>query len=137
MPELPHLILPRAQVDLDRRKRPGFGSRPDRDHQEQAKKISKAVDEALVSHAALRSTIVDPALIVRVRTATVLPEDEWVRAGLVVLGHDDNDSVVLFSSDAELTEFRARLAAYEQGTPEGKRIRSMPPSWRPSKTSAR
>jgi len=121
MSELPHLILPRAQVDLDRRKRPGFGSRPDRDHQEQAKKISKAVDEALVSHAALRSTIVDPALIVRVRTATVLPEDEWVRAGLVVLGHDENDSVVLFSSDAELTEFRARLAAYEKGTPEGKK----------------
>ena len=69
----------------------------------------------------MRSTIVDPALIVRVRTAHVLPEDEWVRAGLVVLGHDENDSVVLFSSDAELTEFRARLSAYEKGIPEGQK----------------
>ncbi len=119
MPELPHLILPRAQVDLERRKRPGFGSSPARDYREQAQKISKAVDEALTAHAALRSTIVNPALIVRVRTTNVLPEDEWVRAGLVVLGHDKDGSVVLFSSDFELTEFRARLAAYQQGTPEG------------------
>jgi hypothetical protein len=26
MPELPHLILPRAQVDMDRRKKRGYGS---------------------------------------------------------------------------------------------------------------
>lgn len=121
MTEFPHFILPRAQVDLDRRKRPGFGSRPNRDYQEQARKITKAVDEALITYEGLRSTIVNPALIVRVRTASVLPEDEWVRAGLVVLGHDENNSVVLFSSDAELTEFRARIAAYEKGAPEGRK----------------
>ncbi len=121
MPELPHLILPRAQVDLERRKRPGFGSRPERNYKTQASKVSKAVDEALAYHATLQATIVDPALIVRVRTAYVLPEDEWARAGLVVLGHDENNSVVLFSSDAELTEFRARLSAYEKGIPEGQK----------------
>jgi hypothetical protein len=119
MPELPHLILPRAEVDLDRRKRPGFGSQPPRDYQQQAEKISKAVDEALASHVSLRSTIVNPALIVRVRTSNVLPEEEWIRAGLVVLGHDENNSVVLFSSDAELTDFRTRLTAYANGVPIG------------------
>src|SRR5271168_4899655 len=110
MPELPHLILPRAEVDMDRRKRPGFGKQVSRDTSEQATRVSKAVDEALASHAALRATIVDPQLIVRVRTSHFLSEEEWMRAGLTVLGHDENDSVVLFSSDAELTHFKARLS---------------------------
>jgi hypothetical protein len=119
MPELPHLILPRAEVNLDRRKRPGFGKSVPREPGEQATRISRAVDEALATHAALRATIVDPELIVRVRTTHFLPEDEWIRAGLTVLGHDENDSVVLFASDTELTAFRARLAAYSEGVPEG------------------
>jgi subtilisin family serine protease len=119
MPELPHLILPRAEVNLDRRKRPGFGMSVPREPGEQATRISRAVDEALAAHANLRATIVDPELIVRVRTTHFLPEDEWIRAGLTVLGHDENDSVVLFASDAELTAFRARLAAYSEGVPEG------------------
>jgi hypothetical protein len=119
MPELPHLILPRAEVNLDRRKRPGFGKSVPREPVEQATRISRAVDEALATHAALRATIVDPELIVRVRTTHFLPEDEWIRAGLTVLGHDENDSVVLFASDADLTAFRARLAAYSEGVPEG------------------
>jgi hypothetical protein len=121
MPDLPHLILPRAQVDLDRRKAPGFGSQPVRNYQEQASKVSRAVDEALATNRALTQTVVDPALIVRVRTANILPEEEWMRAGLVVLGNDENNCVVLFSSDAELTEFRARLTAYSRGIPEGRK----------------
>jgi hypothetical protein len=44
-----------------------------------------------------------------------------MRAGLVVLGNDENNSVVLFSSDSELAEFRARLAAYSRGVPEGRK----------------
>ncbi len=119
MPELPHLILPRAQVDMDRRKPPGFGSQPARNFKEQTLKVSRAVDEALASHKALTPTVVDPALIVRVRTANVLPEEEWTRAGLIVLGNEENKSVVLFASDAELTAFRERLAAYSRGIPEG------------------
>ena len=121
MPELPHLILPRAEVDMDRRKRPGFGKQAPRNATEQTARVSKAVDEALATHAALRSTIVDPALIVRVRTTHFVSEEEWTRAGLLVLGHDENDSVVLFSSDAELTDFRARLTAYGQTPPAGQK----------------
>lgn len=119
MPELPHLILPRAEVNLDRRKKPGFGRSVPREPGEHAARITQAVDEALATHAALRATIVDPELIVRVRTTHFLPEDEWIRAGLTVLGHDENDSVVLFASDTELTDFRARLAAYSEGVPQG------------------
>ena len=57
----------------------------------------------------------------RVRVAHSVPEDQWVRAGLAVLGHDGDDSVILFSSDAELQEFRFRLGAYGEGIPEGQR----------------
>lgn len=69
----------------------------------------------------IATTIVDPALIVRVRTANVLPEEQWVRAGLTVLGQDDNNAVILFASDADLTEFRSRLEAYSQGIPTGQK----------------
>ena len=121
MPELPHLILPRAEVDLDRRKRPGFGQPVQRNPVQQTARLRQAVDDALATHARLRTSIIDPALIVRVRTTGALPEDEWLRAGLVVLGHDETGSVVLFASDADLTEFRARLMAYSEGAPAGQK----------------
>lgn len=41
MPELPHLILPRAEVDMDRRKRPGFGKQAPRNATEQTARVSK------------------------------------------------------------------------------------------------
>jgi len=121
MPELPHLILPRAEVDLDRRKRPGFGRSVPRDPGQQSQRVRQAVDEALAAHVQLRVSIADPELIVRVRTSNLVPEEEWIRAGLTVLGHDDNDSVVLFSNDAELTAFRARLRAYSEAIPAGQK----------------
>src|SRR5690348_14245465 len=119
MPELPHLILPRAEVELERRKKPGYGQRITKDVPQQTERVRLAVDEALAVHARIRANIADPALIVRVRTSGLVSEEEWTRAGLDVLGHDANDAVVLFSSDAELTEFRRRLAAYAAGIPEG------------------
>lgn len=121
MPELPHLILPRAEVDLDRRKRPGFGRTVPREPGVQSQRIRQAVDEALAAHAQLRASITNPELIVRVRTTNLIPEEEWIRAGLTVLGHDQADSVVLFSNDAELTAFRARLRAYSEGVPAGQK----------------
>lgn len=112
MPELPHLILPRAEIQLERRKRPGFGSSPTKDVRQQTERVRVAVDEALAVHKKLGTDITDPALIVRVRTSGLVPDEEWERAGLAVLGHDATDSVVLFASDAELELFQARLAAY-------------------------
>jgi hypothetical protein len=118
MPELPHLLLPRAVVELERRKKPGFGEKITRDVRQQTERVRVAVDEALAVHRKLRADITDPALIVRVKTSSLVSDDEWTRAGLDVLGHDATDAVVLFSSDAELTEFRRRLEAYAGGTPK-------------------
>jgi subtilisin family serine protease len=121
MAELPHFILPRAEVDLERRKMPGFGTSTERTPATHSQTVRRAVEEALESHNQLRRTVVDPELIVRVRVAHMVPEDQWVRAGLAVLGHDGDDSVILFSSDNELQEFRFRLAAYGEGAPAGQK----------------
>ncbi|WP_213803145.1 S8 family peptidase [Granulicella sp. dw_53] len=97
---------------MERRKKLGFGTSPQKDVTAQTEHVRLAVDEALAVHKKLRADIADPALIVRVRTSGVVPEEEWERAGLAVLGHDATDSVVLFASDAELKEFQERLAAF-------------------------
>jgi hypothetical protein len=99
MPELPHLILPRAEIELERRKRRGFGTSTPREHAQHSERITRAVEETLESHARLSTTIVDPKLIVRVQVSHAVPEDQWTRAGLAVLGHDGADSVILFSSE--------------------------------------
>lgn len=112
MPELPHLILPRAEVQLERRKRRGFGSSPAKNVPQQTELVRQAVEDALAVHKKLQTTITDPKLIVRIRTSGVVPEEEWERAGLAVLGHDAADAVVLFANDAELKEFQTRLAAF-------------------------
>jgi hypothetical protein len=112
MPELPHLILPRAEFEIERRKRPGFGRSPNKDVTEQTERIRIAVDEALAVHKRLSARITDPALIVRIRTSGVVPDKEWEHAGLTVLGHDATNSVVLFASDAELKVFQVRLSAF-------------------------
>lgn len=121
MPELPHLILPRAKGELERRKRPGFGFGVPRDQRKQAELVGQQVAETLDALAKLRATVVDPQLIIRVRTAVPVTEDQWELAGLVVLGQDDRESVVLFSSDGQLTEFRRRLSSYANPIPEGQR----------------
>ena len=112
MPELPHLLLPHAEIALERRKKPGFGNPPKKDVTAQTERVRTAIGEALAVHRKLRADITDPALIVRVRTNGIVPEEEWERAGLAVLGHDATDSVVLFASDTELKEFQARLGAF-------------------------
>lgn len=81
--------------------------------------MRKAVDDALESYAQSRTSFVDPALIVRVRTSGVMQEEQWIRAGLTVLGQDESNAVMMFASDADLTAFRQRLDAYATGTHAG------------------
>jgi hypothetical protein len=61
---------------------------------------------------------VDPSLIMKVKLAGNVGDDEWPSSGLEILAHTDDDAVILFANDAELTIFRERVAAYEAG-PKG------------------
>jgi hypothetical protein len=121
MAELPHLILPRAEINQERRKRPGFGRPTQRDTTVQATRVRQAVDEAIQTHARLRASVINPDLILRVRTSHFVPEEEWIRAGLTVLGQESDDCIILFASDAELHDFRSRLEAYSEPIPEGQK----------------
>ncbi|UWQ93432.1 S8 family peptidase [Rhodobacteraceae bacterium M382] len=50
-------------------------------------------------------------------------EDEWDKVGLRLLSNDQDNTIILFSSTEELTEFREKLAAYEGPIPEGQASR--------------
>lgn len=121
MSEYPHLILPRAAVTLERRKRPGFGSRPEREYGDQSQKVRVAVEGVIARREQAVAQGINPALVLKVRTAVVVPEEEWERAGLSILGTSENQTVILFATDGELQEFRRRLAEYAKGIPEGQK----------------
>lgn len=121
MAEHPHLILPRAQVNLERRKRPGFGSNTPREYQKQSAFVSAAIESVLERKKKVTAQGIDPALIVKVRTVNSVPDEDWANAGLTVLGTDDDNTVVLFASDGELREFKRRLAEYGKGVPKGQK----------------
>jgi subtilisin family serine protease len=53
----------------------------------------------------------------KVRLAGFLSEDEWADLGLTLLSDDPDKTLILFADDAELTEFRRRVAAYQQPVP--------------------
>jgi hypothetical protein len=46
-------------------------------------------------------------------------EDAWEAAGLTVLSVDADKTLVLFSSDQDMAEFRRRVQAYQAGPPRG------------------
>ncbi len=51
-------------------------------------------------------------------------EDDWEGVGLRLLSSDEDNTLVLFSSTEELTDFRRKLAAYERPIPAGQKDRS-------------
>jgi hypothetical protein len=119
--EYEHLPLPRADENLERRKRPGFGSIPLRDPRTHGRTVQTQL-EAAVTELRRRPlpTDVDPSLILRVRMQGTTAEDLWEASGLTVLSVDADKTLVLFSSDQAMAEFRRRLAAYRAGPAPGR-----------------
>lgn len=123
MPNLPHLILPRAEFDLPRKKT-GFGRAPDREHGPHGQALGTELDDVLGRFRGRRRPAgIDPSLILRVQLnpQAGVDEDAWERCGLTLLSIDENKTLVLFSSDADLSEFRSRLNQYQQGPPPGQK----------------
>lgn len=123
MPNLPHLILPRAEFDLPRKKT-GFGRPPNRDHAAHGQALADQLDDVLaIFRDRRRPPGIDPSLIVRVRLNPQAGVDEatWERCGLILLSVDENKTLVLFSSDAEMSDFKRRLSEYQGGPPPNQR----------------
>ncbi len=117
MPSLPHLILPRAEFNLPRKKT-GFGRPPEREHGSHGQALGEELDEVLAGFRSRRRPAgIDPSLILRVQLnpQAGVDEDAWERSGLALLSVDENKTLVLFSSDTELSGFRRRLGEYQQG----------------------
>jgi len=117
MPNLQHLILPRANYDLARRKT-GFGRPPARTYTEHGRALNTQVENVLGQfRTRTRPTGIDPSLVLRVQLhpQAGVDEDTWERCGLVLLSIDENKTLVLFSSDNDLSDFKRRLSEYKEG----------------------
>ncbi len=118
MPNLPHLILPRADYNLARKKKKGFGSPPDRKYGAHGRTLTNQIDQLLNRFQTRQRPVgIDPSLILRVQldSGSTIDEEIWERCGLILLSIDQNKTLVLFSSDTSLTDFKSRLSKYQAG----------------------
>src|SRR5579871_6525274 len=121
MPRYEHLPLRRIEGELPRRKRSG-GRPPVLNPLEHGPKISSEVASVLESYQRSPSIgDVDPALILRVRTAAAIDEEDWRRAGMSILATDPNNALVMFANDRELVEFRRRVQVYQESPPRNQK----------------
>jgi len=117
-----HLELVRLPEQFERRKHGGGGPPPERDRGLHSTKLRDELDAATQEQRRRRKPeFVDPSLILRVQMTGALLEEEWERLGLTVLSSDADRTLVLFASNEEMQEFRARLDAYQRGAPPGQR----------------
>lgn len=117
-----HLELVRLPEQFERRKHGGGGPPPERDRAQHTTKLLDELDAATQEQRRRRRPeFVDPSLILRVQMTGALLEEEWERLGLTVLSSDADRTLVLFASNEEMRDFRARLDAYQRGAPSGQK----------------
>jgi hypothetical protein len=117
-----HLELIRLPEQFERRKHGGGGPPPPRDRGQHSEKLRNELDTATQEQRRRRKPeFVDPSLILRVQMSGALLEEDWERLGLTVLSSDADRTLVLFASNEEMMDFRARLDAYQRGAPSGQK----------------
>jgi len=117
-----HLELVRLPERLERRKNGGGGPPPQREREQHTTKLRGELDAATAEQRGRRKPeFVDPALILRVQMTGAAMEEDWERVGLSVLSSDADRTLVLFASNEDMQEFRARLDAYQRGAPPGQK----------------
>jgi subtilisin family serine protease len=122
MPRYAHLQMARLPERLPRRKKPGFGSAPPRDVNAHGAKLQRELGDAIEAQLARRRPeFVDPSLILSVRMSAGLLEQAWEQLGPKVLSSDSDRTLVLFASQGDLDQLRARFAAYGNGPIGAKR----------------
>lgn len=105
----------RVELELDRRKRPGFGQAPRREYKRHGEDIQENIDLLMRSYHRPKAKGIKPELILKVSYENKIPAEELKRCGFEVIGEDPNKALILFSSDEELSEFRSRLKQYQAG----------------------
>jgi len=115
-----HLLLPRAEVKLERRQRRGFSVVSPKPFAEHGSQINTQVASALhqfQSRAQRRPPGIDPKLLLRVRLerAGAIPDDEWRKNGLILVSEERDGVTVLLAGEPELLAFQRRLRDYQHG----------------------
>lgn len=123
MPQYEHLPLSRLTGELTRRKRQFVPpTRIPRDANLHGTKISGELDKAIEVTASLPSiNDVDPALILKVQLSGPISAEMWARSGLTVLAEDEDNALILFASDREMTDFKRRITEFQQAPPAGQK----------------
>ena len=115
-----HLELVRLPEQFERRKHGGGGPPPTRDRDQHTAKLRNELDAATQEQRRRRKPEF-PSLILRVQMTGPLLEEDWERLGLTVLSSDADRTLVLFASNEDMQDFRARLDAYQGGAPPGQK----------------
>ncbi|NTI64159.1 S8 family peptidase [Agrobacterium rhizogenes] len=122
MAQYDHLELVRLPEQFERRKHGGGGPPPERDGPRHSAKLRDELNAARDEQRLRRKPeFVNPTLILRVQMTGALQEADWEQLGLTVLSSDADRTLVLFASNDEMAEFRARLDAYQRGAPAGQK----------------
>jgi hypothetical protein len=122
VPRYDHLQLVRLPERFERRRHGGGGTPPPRDLAIHSTKLRAELDAAVqIQQRRRRPEFVDPSLILRVQMTGALLEDQWEQLGLTVLASDADRTLVLFASNDDMRDFRARLDAYQSGPPVGQK----------------
>lgn len=120
MAQYEHLTLSRVSEPVNRRKRPAPISQPDRQYKHHSKKLSSDVDSVIREFRASKvKDAVDPALVMKAKVDGFVDDTEWAKVSLILLTHTDDDAVVLFTSDEQLTALSSRIGAYGSQKPTG------------------
>ncbi|HDQ0008328.1 TPA: S8 family peptidase [Escherichia coli] len=121
MAEYEHLRLVKIPQQLERRKKPGYGSAPKRNSQERTIHGTSLIHQIDSTVAYVRSKRIpgniDPSLIMKVKYDGSAADEDWLRLGLQVLSHDDDKTLVLFSSNDSLADLKDRINAYSGPIP--------------------
>jgi hypothetical protein len=121
MADLPHIILPRVNFEEHRRTR-RFPPPPRREFAIHGPAIERQVEHVVQTfQAAVVPQGLNPALIVRVQLheGALVEETVWERSGLTLLSVAPDRTLILFSTDGQLAEFRRKLREYQRGPRDG------------------
>ncbi len=120
MSQLQHLQLRKVVYEAPRKKKTGHFVSSSLDFRIHAPKLQRQVQNVLSEHKAKKFPAgVDPSLILKINLTNRIDENEWRKAGLTFLGSYKDKILILFSSDAELIEFKKHLEKYYNGPKEG------------------
>lgn len=121
MARRPHLLLRRLEGELDRRKRPGFGSAPERNNKTHGAFLAAEAVSIVRANAQREDIAADPSVVLKVATRGYLDETQLAAMNLRVLSQTSDEAFVVHSPDPELAQFRERLSAYSGPRPQGQR----------------